>query len=57
MNDRQPVLRIPGWVKRKGQGVDGDREPFTPYHLVVIANTRTFGGGMRVAPTADAADG
>jgi hypothetical protein len=37
--------------------VDGDREPFTPYHLVVIANTRTFGGGMRVAPTADAADG
>ncbi|MGH7321607.1 MAG: diacylglycerol/lipid kinase family protein, partial [Candidatus Rokuibacteriota bacterium] len=37
--------------------VDGVPEPPTPYLLGVVANTRTFGGGMRVAPAADAADG
>jgi YegS/Rv2252/BmrU family lipid kinase len=37
--------------------VDGHPEPPVPYHLVVLANTSTFGGGMRVAPEADPADG
>jgi YegS/Rv2252/BmrU family lipid kinase len=37
--------------------VDGRPEPAAPYHLVVLANTSTFGGGMRVAPGADPADG
>jgi YegS/Rv2252/BmrU family lipid kinase len=37
--------------------VDGHREPVTPYHLVALANTSTFGGGMRVAPRGDASDG
>jgi YegS/Rv2252/BmrU family lipid kinase len=37
--------------------VDGLAEPPTPYHLVALANTSTFGGGMRVAPSADPADG
>jgi diacylglycerol kinase (ATP) len=36
--------------------VDGRRELSVPYHLVVVANTSTFGGGMRVAPEADPAD-
>lgn len=37
--------------------VDGVPEPRAPYHLIVMANTSTFGGGMRVAPTADPQDG
>jgi diacylglycerol kinase (ATP) len=37
--------------------VDGRVEPPVPYHLVVVANTSTFGGGMRVAPAADPSDG
>jgi YegS/Rv2252/BmrU family lipid kinase len=37
--------------------VDGIRESPAPYHLVALANTSTFGGGMRVAPGADPADG
>jgi diacylglycerol kinase family enzyme len=37
--------------------VDGVLEPEAPYLLGVVANTPTFGGGMRVAPAADPADG
>ena len=37
--------------------IDERPEPPAPYHLVVLANTSTFGGGMRVAPGADPADG
>ncbi|MDP3543374.1 MAG: diacylglycerol kinase family lipid kinase [Elusimicrobiota bacterium] len=37
--------------------VDGATEPEARYHLVAAANTSTFGGGMRLAPGADAEDG
>ncbi len=37
--------------------IDGVAQPRTRYHMVVLANTSTFGGGMRVAPKADAEDG
>jgi diacylglycerol kinase (ATP) len=37
--------------------VDGVPEPEAPYLVGVVANTPTFGGGMRVAPAADPADG
>jgi diacylglycerol kinase (ATP) len=37
--------------------VDGVAEPDRPYHLVAVANTSTTGGGMRIAPAADAHDG
>jgi len=37
--------------------VDGVEEPAAKYHLVAAANTSTFGGGMRLAPDADAEDG
>ena len=37
--------------------VDGVPETAKPYHLIVLANTSTFGGGMRVAPHADPKDG
>jgi diacylglycerol kinase (ATP) len=37
--------------------VDGHPEPPASYHLVALANTSTFGGGMRVAPWANPADG
>jgi YegS/Rv2252/BmrU family lipid kinase len=37
--------------------VDGVLGPEAPYLLGVVANTPTFGGGMRVAPAADPADG
>ena len=37
--------------------VDGVAEPAARYHLVAAANTSTFGGGMRLAPQADAEDG
>ncbi len=37
--------------------VDGAAEAPAAYHLVAVANTSTFGGGMRLAPGADAQDG
>ena len=37
--------------------LEGIRASPAPYHLVVLANTSTFGGGMRVAPEADPTDG
>jgi diacylglycerol kinase (ATP) len=37
--------------------VDGERLPRAGCHLAVLANTTTFGGGMRVAPGASAEDG
>jgi YegS/Rv2252/BmrU family lipid kinase len=37
--------------------VDGVAEAAADYHLVVLANTSTSGGGMCVAPGADPADG
>lgn len=37
--------------------VDGVAEPSTPITAVVAANGRWFGGGMRIAPQADPADG
>lgn len=37
--------------------VDGVEEAETAYHLVALANTSTFGGGMKLAPEADAEDG
>lgn len=36
--------------------VDGERHEVTP-NLLAIANTPTFGGGMRIAPSADLTDG
>lgn len=37
--------------------VDGREEPASEYHFVAAANTSTIGGGMKVAPGADAMDG
>ena len=37
--------------------LDGVREPSTPVTAVVAANGRWFGGGMKIAPQADPADG
>ncbi len=37
--------------------IDGVEEPAAGYHLVAAANTSTFGGGMKLAPQADAEDG
>src|SRR5262249_61493262 len=37
--------------------LDGERQPSTPLTAVVAANGRWFGGGMKIAPHADAADG
>ncbi len=37
--------------------VDGVEEAPAAYHLVAAANTSTFGGGMKLAPQADAEDG
>lgn len=37
--------------------VDGVKLPRAGCHLAVLANTSTFGGGMRVAPAASAEDG
>ncbi len=37
--------------------IDGVAEPATAYHLIAAANTSTFGGGMKLAPGADAEDG
>jgi YegS/Rv2252/BmrU family lipid kinase len=43
--------------KRMRLVVDGREEPAAEYQLVVAANTSTIGGGMKVAPRADAEDG
>ena len=37
--------------------LDGAREPSIPVTAVVAANGRWFGGGMKIAPQADASDG
>jgi len=37
--------------------LDGEREPSMPLTAVVAANGRWFGGGMKIAPHADVADG
>jgi diacylglycerol kinase (ATP) len=37
--------------------LDGVREPSAPITAVVAANGRWFGGGMKIAPQADPADG
>jgi diacylglycerol kinase (ATP) len=37
--------------------VDGAREPAAPVTAVVVANAPYFGGGMKIAPAADPADG
>ncbi|MFA6317169.1 MAG: diacylglycerol kinase family protein [Elusimicrobiota bacterium] len=37
--------------------IDGREHPPEPYHLFAVANTSTTGGGMRLAPGADATDG
>ena len=37
--------------------IDGERLPRAGFHLVTLANTSTFGGGMHIAPDADAEDG
>lgn len=37
--------------------IDGAAQPEAGYHLIAVANTSTTGGGMRIAPQADAQDG
>jgi YegS/Rv2252/BmrU family lipid kinase len=37
--------------------VDGESQPGASYHLLAVANTSTTGGGMKIAPEADAQDG
>jgi diacylglycerol kinase (ATP) len=44
-------------AKRMRLVVDGREEPAAEYHLVAATNTSTVGGGMRIAPSADARDG
>lgn len=44
-------------ARRMRLTVDGVTEDPASYHLVAAANTSTFGGGMRLAPQADAEDG
>ncbi|MBI5247524.1 MAG: diacylglycerol kinase family lipid kinase [Elusimicrobia bacterium] len=44
-------------AKRMRLTVDGVAEPEAAYHLIAAANTSTFGGGMKLAPEADAEDG
>lgn len=53
------ALRVIGRARARSLAlnVDGVPEPPAPYLLGVVANTRTFGGGMRGAPAADPADG
>jgi YegS/Rv2252/BmrU family lipid kinase len=48
---------LAGRPRRLRLTVDGREEPAADYQLVALANTSTFGGGMRLAPDADAADG
>ena len=43
--------------KRMKLVVDGREESPTEYHMVAAANTSTIGGGMKLAPEADAQDG
>ena len=44
-------------AKRMKLVVDGRVEAPTEYHMVAAANTSTMGGGMKLAPEADAQDG
>lgn len=44
-------------AKRMRLTIDGVAEPEAAYHLIAAANTSTFGGGMKLAPEADAEDG
>jgi len=44
-------------ARRMRLTVDGVAQAPADYHLVAVANTSTFGGGMRLAPEADAEDG
>jgi len=44
-------------ARRMRLTVDGVAEPAASYHLAAVANTSTFGGGMKLAPQADAEDG
>lgn len=44
-------------AKRMRFTIDGVEEAPASYHLVAVANTSTFGGGMKLAPRADAEDG
>jgi len=44
-------------ARRMRLKIDGVEEPAAAYHLVAAANTSTFGGGMKLAPDADAEDG
>ena len=44
-------------AKRMRLTVDGVEEAPAFYHLLAVANTSTFGGGMKLAPSADAEDG
>lgn len=37
--------------------IDGREHPPEPFHLLAVANTSMTGGGMRIAPGADARDG
>lgn len=37
--------------------IDGAAQPESGYHLIAVANTSTTGGGMKIAPQADAQDG
>lgn len=43
--------------KRMRLVIDGREEAPAEYHLVAAANTSTIGGGMKLAPLADAQDG
>jgi len=43
--------------RRLSLTVDGVVEAPADYHMVAVANTSTVGGGMRIAPGADAEDG
>lgn len=49
------IFRARAWALELA--IDGERLPPAAYHLLVVANTSSFGGGMRVAPAADAEDG
>lgn len=48
---------LAGRPRRARLVVDGVEEPAADYRLISIANTSTTGGGMRIAPAADAEDG
>lgn len=44
-------------AKKISLSADGEKKPARGYHLLAVANTATTGGGMRIAPGADAQDG